>query len=59
MFMYISIYVYIIVMIKEFYIKSKCWERKRGGGVNVVIYINIFFVIFYNDFFKFFIMIDV
>lgn len=45
-------------MIKEFYIKSKCWERKRGG-VNVVIYINIFFVIFYNDFFKFFIMIDV
>lgn len=32
MFMYISIYVYIIVMIKEFYIKSKCWERKRGGG---------------------------
>lgn len=32
---------------------------KEGGGVNVVIYINIFFVIFYNDFFKFFIMIDV
>lgn len=40
-------------MIKEFYIKSKCWERKGGGGGNVVIYINIFFVIFYNDFFKF------
>lgn len=32
---------------------------EKEGGVNVVIYINIFFVIFYNDFFKFFIMIDV
>lgn len=28
-------------------------EKEGGGGVNVVIYINIFFVIFYNDFFKF------
>lgn len=31
MFMYISIYVYIIVMIKEFYIKVNV-GRERGGG---------------------------
>lgn len=52
MFMHTSIHVYITVTIKEFYIKSKCWERKRGGGANVVIHTNIPFVIFHNDLFK-------